>query len=91
MVAYVAMNAVYSFWLKRVIFLDMFCLCAFFLLRVLAGAVACGASISAPLFLFCALIFLNLALLKRYAESKGRVRIAYTWRHQLRGGNGFFR
>jgi 4-hydroxybenzoate polyprenyltransferase len=66
--AYVVVNLLYSWRLKRVVLLDAFCIASGFLLRVLAGGVASGAEISRWLFLCTLFLALFLALNKRRAE-----------------------
>ncbi|HSA21991.1 MAG TPA: UbiA prenyltransferase family protein [Myxococcota bacterium] len=44
---YLGLNAIYSLWLKRVAFLDVACIATGFLLRVVGGALAIEAAISA--------------------------------------------
>src|SRR5262245_56343697 len=56
---YLALNAVYTFWLKRVAFVDVACISIGFLLRVLAGAFAIGVPPSRWL-LVCTLLLSSL-------------------------------
>jgi 4-hydroxybenzoate polyprenyltransferase len=66
--AYVALLALYSFWLKHVVILDVLAIAGGFVLRAVAGAVAVEVSIS-PWLLICAtLLALFLGLSKRRHE-----------------------
>ncbi len=65
---YVAMNLLYSTWLKHVVLLDVFIIALGFLLRVIAGAVAIGVGISAWLLVCTFFLALFMALCKRRAE-----------------------
>lgn len=66
--SYVALMFAYSLKLKMIALLDVLVLAAGYALRVIAGAVAVDIHPSAPLLTFCVLVFLSLALVKRYAE-----------------------
>jgi 4-hydroxybenzoate polyprenyltransferase len=57
----------YSFWLKKVLLLDVFMLGAFYTLRVIVGGAATGIPVSQWLLLFGVFFFISLALIKRYA------------------------
>lgn len=65
---YLVTTTVYSLVLKEYVLLDVIALSFLYTLRILAGAVAIGASISAWLLVFSLFIFLSLALVKRCAE-----------------------
>lgn len=66
--AYLALQILYSTFLKHVVIIDVFCIAAGFVLRVVAGAEAIGVSFSTWL-LFCTLLLaLFLALSKRRHE-----------------------
>ena len=64
---YVATLA-YSFVLKRRMLIDVFTLAGLFTVRVIAGAAAIGAPVSAWLLAFSMFFFLSLALVKRFVE-----------------------
>lgn len=66
--AYVALQAVYTFGLKKVALVDLFVIAAGFVLRALAGAVAVNVAISPWLLLCTLLLALFLALCKRRHE-----------------------
>lgn len=66
--AYFAQNVAYSFKLKNVAYLDVACIAAGFVLRVLAGGLATGINVSAYLFICTALLALFLGLGKRRHE-----------------------
>jgi 4-hydroxybenzoate polyprenyltransferase len=65
---YFALTMTYSFYLKRVYTADVLTLSVLFMIRVLAGAVAIGVSLSSWLLAFCIFFFISLAYLKRYSE-----------------------
>ncbi len=65
---YVAINLAYSFRLKQVVLLDVFCIAMGFLLRVQAGGLAAGTQISHWMLLCTLFLALFLALNKRRAE-----------------------
>jgi 4-hydroxybenzoate polyprenyltransferase len=66
--AYVALSAVYSVWIKRVIVADVALLAGLYTVRILGGAIASAIPIS-PWLLACSFAgFASLASLKRYAE-----------------------
>lgn len=68
LVSYVILNIFYSCWLKHVVILDVFCISAGFMLRILAGTVGVGIPPSKWL-LFCSMmITLLLGFAKRRAE-----------------------
>jgi len=67
-VVYVGLNLVYSFGLKHVVILDVFALAAFFILRLLAGAIAVHAIASIWLLLCGGLLALYLGFAKRRHE-----------------------
>lgn len=66
--AYLAVNALYSAWLKERVLVDVFCIAAGFILRLLAGTWGLGIEPS-QWFLLCTLaLSLFLGFSKRYAE-----------------------
>ena len=66
--SYFLINILYSFYLKRMLLVDIFILTSFYIFRVMYGAVATGVPVSYWLVAFSFFIFLSLAFLKRYAE-----------------------
>lgn len=68
LIAYVALNLVYSLGAKRVVVLDIFFVAAGFMLRILAGTVGLGIPPSDWLLLCGLMATLFLALVKRRAE-----------------------
>lgn len=66
--AYVALNFLYSSWLKRIVILDVMILSMGFVLRVAGGAAAIQVEISAWLFLCTIFVALFLAFSKRRHE-----------------------
>jgi 4-hydroxybenzoate polyprenyltransferase len=65
---YLALQLCYSSWLKHIVIIDVFCIAAGFLLRVIAGAVAIEVTFSTWLFFCTILLALFLALSKRRHE-----------------------
>jgi 4-hydroxybenzoate polyprenyltransferase len=68
LLAYLALTTAYSFKLKRVALIDVVTLAVLYTIRVIAGAVAIGVTMSEWLFAFSLFIFMSLALVKRYIE-----------------------
>ena len=66
--AYLLLTTMYSTYIKRVVILDVFLLAGLYTLRVFAGGVATGISISPWLAGFSMFFFTSLAFLKRYSE-----------------------
>ena len=67
-VAYVAVNALYTMHLKRMPVFDVFCLAGLYTLRIVAGAAAVVVPLSTWLVAFSVFAFLSLALLKRAVD-----------------------
>lgn len=65
---YLAVNAAYTLYLKRVLFLDVMALAALYTARVVAGAAAVAVPVSPWLGAFSLLIFVALAAVKRQRE-----------------------
>jgi 4-hydroxybenzoate polyprenyltransferase len=83
-VAYVALNALYSLWLKHVVLLDIFLIAAGYVLRALAGAFVIPVPISPWFYLCITFGALFLALGKRRAELLLLSDDAYSHRRNLR-------
>lgn len=66
--AYFALMTAYSLGLKDIPLFDVLLLAGGYALRVVAGAIAVGVHASGWLLAVCVLLFLSLALVKRYAE-----------------------
>lgn len=66
--AYLLLNGIYTFGLKRVAIADVMFLACLYSLRVLAGGLALDILVSPWLIGFSLFFFLNLAFLKRYAD-----------------------
>jgi len=66
--AYYCLTLAYSFWIKRQLILDIISLACLYSLRLFAGGVAVGVSLSNWLLSFSLFLFLGLALVKRAAE-----------------------
>ena len=67
-VAYVALQFAYTYWLKEQVLLDVFALAASFVLRAMAGAVVIAAPISPWLYVCTVLLSLCLGFAKRRHE-----------------------
>jgi 4-hydroxybenzoate polyprenyltransferase len=67
-VAYLALNLLYSFWLKKVVILDVIAISLGFVLRAVAGSVAIAVQFSDWLLVCTLLLALFLALAKRRHE-----------------------
>lgn len=67
-IGYTLLNIAYSIWLKHVVILDVFCIAAGFMLRILAGTVGVGIPPSKWLLLCGLMITLFLGFAKRRAE-----------------------
>jgi 4-hydroxybenzoate polyprenyltransferase/phosphoserine phosphatase len=65
---YLALSFAYSWRLKQLPLLDVFCLAAFYTIRLIAGQEATGVVLSFWLLVFSMFVFLSLALLKRFQE-----------------------
>jgi 4-hydroxybenzoate polyprenyltransferase len=72
--AYFAATLAYSFVLKRFMLIDVFTLAALYTVRIVAGGVANDIPLSFWLVLFSGLLFLSLAMVKRYTELDAMVR-----------------
>jgi len=73
--AYMAATVAYSFSLKRMALIDVFTLACLYTVRVIAGGAASQIALSYWLILFCVPIFLSLAMVKRYVELEGILRL----------------
>ena len=65
---YLVLTSAYSWALKEYVLIDVILLSLLYTLRILAGAVAIGATMSSWLLVFSVFMFLSLALVKRCAE-----------------------
>jgi len=68
LLAYVALNLVYSFWLKEVVIIDVMVIASGFVLRAVGGALVINVPISHWLVMCTVLLSLFLALCKRRQE-----------------------
>ena len=68
LVIYTLVTLAYSLYLKRIALLDVLVLSGLFTLRILAGAVAAGVTVSNWLLAISLFLFFGLALVKRCAE-----------------------
>lgn len=74
---YYLLTVAYSFWLKRLMTVDVIVLAMLYTSRIVAGTFAFGVKLTFWMLAFSMFIFLSLALVKRYAElrdarSKGK-------------------
>jgi 4-hydroxybenzoate polyprenyltransferase/phosphoserine phosphatase len=69
---YFALTTAYSFVLKRMMLVDVITLAGLYSIRVFGGAVAIEVALSKWLLAFCIMIFMSLALIKRYVELAAR-------------------
>ncbi|HYF04381.1 MAG TPA: UbiA family prenyltransferase [Patescibacteria group bacterium] len=67
---YYALTTCYSFFLKRIVILDVLVLAGLYTLRIFSGAMAVDVPVSPWLLAFSTFTFLSLAFVKRYAELK---------------------
>lgn len=67
---YFALTMAYSLRLKQIAILDVLILAVLYTLRIIAGALAIGISLSFWLLAFSIFIFLSLAFIKRFSELK---------------------
>lgn len=72
---YLGLTFAYSLWLKRKMLVDMLVLGGLYTLRIVAGAVAIGVTVSPWLLGFSLFLFLALAIIKRYTELQRMVSI----------------
>jgi 4-hydroxybenzoate polyprenyltransferase len=75
---YFVATLAYSFFLKRHILIDVFTLAGLYTARIVAGGAADDISLSYWLVLFSGLLFLSLAMVKRYTELDVLVRSGKT-------------
>ena len=68
LLAYSALTTAYSFWLKRMVVIDICMLAVLYTMRILAGSVATGIPASVWLLAFSTFFFFSLASVKRQAE-----------------------
>lgn len=68
MAVYYAMTLLYSFFLKRLMALDVIMLALLYTSRIVAGTFAFGVKLTFWMLAFSMFMFLSLALVKRYAE-----------------------
>jgi len=66
--AYVVLNFLYTFKIKKIFVLDAFVLTGFYSLRLLAGSAAMNIETSHWLIIFSTFFFLSLGFLKRYSD-----------------------
>lgn len=71
LLVYIALSAIYTVWLKRLVVVDIFVLASLYGLRVLLGGEASGHPASSWMLAFCGFFFVSLALVKRVTEIEG--------------------
>lgn len=67
---YIVFSLAYSFYIKKLVFIDVLTLAGLYTLRVIAGAIAIDVYLSFWLLSFSIFIFLSMALVKRCTELK---------------------
>jgi 4-hydroxybenzoate polyprenyltransferase len=72
LMGYFALTTAYSFVLKRMMVVDVITLAGLYSVRVIGGAVAASIAVSEWLIAFSMMIFMSLALIKRYVELAAR-------------------
>lgn len=70
LVCYYILTFAYSFFLKRIVLIDVITLAGLYTVRIIAGAAAISVLLSFWLLAFSVFVFLSLALVKRYTELK---------------------
>lgn len=68
LIVYFVTTSLYSFYLKKVVLLDILILSILFTLRIFAGGIATQTTLSPWLLGFTLFLFLSLAFIKRYTE-----------------------
>lgn len=89
-IVYIIFNFAYSKVLKEFVIIDVFCLGAFFLLRIIAGIVVTGVGFSHWMVFMTVLLALFLGFNKRRQELKTLQRKANFHRHVLLRYNAYF-
>lgn len=83
---YFVLTCTYSWYLKRLMFLDCLTLATLYTLRIIAGAAAIDIQLSFWMLSFAVFLFLSLAFVKRYAE----LEIQLTTGKQKVHGRGYY-
>ncbi|AXI04273.1 UbiA family prenyltransferase [Aquirhabdus parva] len=68
LLGYYLLTMAYSFWLKRIVMIDVVSLAMLYSIRVVAGGAAMALGTTFWVLTFCLFIFLSLAFVKRYTE-----------------------
>ena len=66
--AYFCLALIYTYLLKKIIYLDLVILTSFYVIRILAGGIAIDTVVTSWLIAFSFFLFLSLALIKRITE-----------------------
>ena len=74
LVIYAAMSLAYSFYFKSQLLIDVFLLAGLYTIRLIAGGIATGYTVSLWLLAFSSFLFLGLAMVKRVAELQAAAR-----------------
>jgi 4-hydroxybenzoate polyprenyltransferase len=72
LIAYLITSSLYSFWLKRLPIVDVYCLASLYTLRIIGGHLVTGIRFSSWLLAFSMFLFLSFALVKRFSEAKDK-------------------
>ena len=83
LIIYLALNFIYSKYLKDKVIIDVFCIAIFFLLRILSGSIAAGVNPSYWIIIITVLLALFLGFNKRRQELKLFGHNAARYRHVL--------
>ncbi|MFZ2960740.1 MAG: UbiA family prenyltransferase [Candidatus Ozemobacteraceae bacterium] len=75
LLVYFSLTTIYSFYLKRIVLVDIICLAGLYTIRIVAGGYATDVPISFWLLLFSIFLFSSLAMVKRYAELESSRRL----------------
>jgi 4-hydroxybenzoate polyprenyltransferase len=71
LLVYLVLTALYSFWLKKIMVLDVLLLASFYAIRILGGGDAIAVPVSEWLLMFSMFIFVSLGCVKRFSELYG--------------------
>ncbi len=71
LLGYYTLTFAYSFYLKRIVLVDVITLASLYTVRIIAGTAAIGVALSFWLLAFSIFVFLSLAIVKRYTELLG--------------------
>jgi 4-hydroxybenzoate polyprenyltransferase len=89
-IIYLALNLIYSKFLKNAIIIDVFCIGAFFLLRIATGSIMAEVELSNWIIFMVSLLALFLGFIKRRQEIRLLGNKAISHRHVLKRYNRYF-